>query len=65
LFGVNKLQLSVSGLGCGSLESHRAIEDLGFEERLHELVMRAVAECLCFVADRAGVLARVRRTFFG
>jgi hypothetical protein len=40
-------------------ECDGAIEDFGLEERLHELVVGAVAQPLRFVADRAGVVGGV------
>ena len=43
----------------GPGERDGAFEDLGFEERLHQLVVGAVAQRLVLVADGGGVLGGV------
>lgn len=49
----------------GAFDGDGAVVDLGFVERLHELVVRAVAERLVFVVSGGGVLGRVGGALFG
>ena len=58
-----ELQLAVGS--PGAFDGDGAVVDLGFVERLHELVVRAVAERLVFVANGGGVLGRVGGALFG
>jgi hypothetical protein len=43
LLHVDESQLRAAGAGGGSLNGDGAFEDLGFEERLHQFVVGAVA----------------------
>jgi hypothetical protein len=49
----------------GAFDGDAAVVDLGFVERLHELVVRAVAQRLVFVLDRGGILGRVGGALLG
>jgi hypothetical protein len=50
----DEFQSRAAGAGGGSLDGDGAFEDLGFEERLHQFVVGAVAQGLVFVAASAG-----------
>src|SRR3989442_2298541 len=58
-------ELLARGCDARVRDDDGALEDLGAEEGLHQLVVGAVAEHLGLDADRAGVLSRVRRALAG
>jgi hypothetical protein len=59
LFVGDELQLPAAGRRVVAAEGDGAVEDLGLEECLHQLVVGAVAQRLCLVADGGGVLGGV------
>jgi hypothetical protein len=62
---VDELELGSVAAWGDALEGDAAVEDLGFEERLHQFVVGAVAESLLFVVNGGGVFGGVGGAFFG
>jgi hypothetical protein len=56
LFVGDELQLPAAGRRLFAAQGDSAVEDLGLEECLHQLVVGAVPQRLRFVADGSGVL---------
>ena len=61
---VHEPQLPAARCALRACEGDGGFEDLGLKECVHELVVCAVAERLCLVADGGGVLGGLRRALF-
>ena len=62
---VDEAELAAAGLLGGRGETDLPVEDLFFQEGVHQLVMGAVTQCLMLGVDRGGVFPGLGWALFG